>query len=156
MMDRRAFVAGSLSLLAAPLAGEAQQGDKVRRIGYLTPTGLSSAGIVPLHRVFDERLRELGWVVGQNLAIEYRAAEGQPDRLPGLAAELVRLSPEVIVAVAGQAPLALKNATRTIPILALYVSNPVALGLVASHARPGGNVTAITDPPEVVGKALSS
>jgi putative ABC transport system substrate-binding protein len=127
----------TLALLAAPLAPEAQQAEKVRRIGYLSLTGRDDP--YGIRKAFEEGLREHGWVVGQNFAIEYRFAENQPNRLPALATELAGLKVEVIVTVAGQSPLAVKNATTTIPIVALNVADPVGVGLVASLARPGGN-----------------
>jgi putative tryptophan/tyrosine transport system substrate-binding protein len=89
-------------------------------------------------------LRELGWVEGQNIAIEYRWAEGRFDRLPDLAAKLVRLKVDVIVASATPAALAAKNATGTVPVVAVSLTHPVELGLVASLARPGGNVTGVS------------
>jgi ABC-type uncharacterized transport system substrate-binding protein len=94
---------------------------------------------------FRQRLRELGWVEGQNIVIDYRYAEGRVDRLPDLAAELVRLKVDLIVASAGtQAATAAKNATETIPIVMIYVRDPVGTGLIASLARPGGNVTGVS------------
>jgi putative ABC transport system substrate-binding protein len=101
-------------------------------------------------------LRELGWVEGQNLAIDYRWAEGRIERLPDLAAELVRLKVDVIVAPAGSAALAAKNATRSIPIVMIFPSDPVEMGLVASLRRPGANVTGttFTPGPAIFGKQL--
>jgi putative ABC transport system substrate-binding protein len=136
-VDRRSFI-GTLAagLLAAPRAAEAQSAGKLYRIGLLSPTS-QSLGIEPI-RV---GLRTLGYVEGHNLVIEYRSAEGRFDRLPDLAAELVRLHVDVIVALVTQASLAAKNATSTIPIVMMAVGDPVGAGLVASLARPGGNVT---------------
>src|SRR5262249_34173526 len=93
---------------------------------------------------FRQGLRELAWVEGQNIVIEYRYAEGRGDRLPGLAEELVRLKVDVIVASPTPSVLAARNATRTIPIVGMSLTEPVALGLLASLARPGGNVTGVT------------
>jgi putative ABC transport system substrate-binding protein len=135
-VDRRAFITLAGGLLAAPLAAEAQPAGKLYRIGLLSPTS-QSLGIEPI-RV---GLRTLGYVEGHNLVIEYRSAEGRFDRLPDLAAELVRLHVDVIVALVTQASLAAKNATSTIPIVMMAVGDPVGAGLVASLARPGGNVT---------------
>jgi putative ABC transport system substrate-binding protein len=133
----------TLSLLAAPLAADAQQAGKVPRIGYLGLTSPSDRP--PLLDAFRQRLRELGWVEGQNIVIDYRYAEGRVDRLPDLAAELVRLKVDLIVASAGtQAATAAKNATETIPIVMIYVRDPVGTGLIASLARPGGNVTGVS------------
>ena len=141
-MDRRAFVSTvALGLLAAPLAAEAQQAGKVYRIGYLS-SGTSTSN--PFVKAFREGLRELGWIEGQNIIIDYRFAEGRFDRLPALAAELIRLKVDVIVASPTPAALAAKNATSTIPIVMTGGGNPVGLGLVASLARPGGNVTGLT------------
>ena len=133
----------TLSLLAAPLAADAQQAGKVPRIGFL---GVTSPSDRPSHLdAFRQRLRELGWVEGQNIVIDYRYAEGRVDRLPDLAAELVRLKVDLIVASAGtQAATAAKNATETIPIVMIYVRDPVGTGLIASLARPGENVTGVS------------
>jgi ABC-type uncharacterized transport system substrate-binding protein len=131
------------ALLVAPLAADAQQAGKVPRIGFL---GVTSPSDRPHHvDAFRQRLRELGWVEGQNIVIDYRYAEGRVDRLPDLAAELVRLKVDLIVASAGtQAATAAKNATETIPIVMIYVRDPVGNGLIASLARPGGNVTGVS------------
>ena len=124
----------------APLAAEAQQAAKVARIGYLTG---SLAASPHLPEAFRQGLRDLGYVEGRNLVIEYRDAEGKLERLPALAAELVALKVDVIVA--GHTPaLAAKQATRTLPIVFAAVADPVASGLVASLARPGGNVTGLS------------
>jgi putative ABC transport system substrate-binding protein len=151
---RWAFV-GTLAvfLLAIPLAAEAQAPAKVPRIGYLSPRSL--ADNASLLDSFRQGLRELGYVEGQNIAIEHRFAEGQPERLPALAAELVRLKVDVIVTTGPPAPEAAKRATRTIPIVFAVAGDPVAEGLVASVARPGGNITGLASiAPEVVGKEL--
>jgi putative ABC transport system substrate-binding protein len=133
----------AVSLLAAPLAADAQQAGKVPRIGFLSLTSPSDRP--PLLDAFRQRLRELGWVEGQNIVIDYRYAEGRVDRLPDLAAELVRLKVDLIVASAGaQAAAAAKNATETIPIVMIFVRDPVGTGLIASLARPGGNVTGVS------------
>jgi len=155
MLDRRRFVAGVLGgLLAAPAATVAQQSGRVYRIGYLsTPTRESVERGVG---VFVRTLRELGWVEGQNLIIDYRWADGNVERLPALAAELVGRKVEVIVAPAGSAALAAKNATSSIPIVMIFASDPVETGLVASLRRPGGNITGttFTPGPEIFGKQL--
>ena len=145
MMDRRAFIAmvGG-SVLAKPLTGEAQQAGKVYRIGYLAQgSGSGTASLRPLEG-FRQGLRELGWVEGQNIIIEYRYAEGRIDRLPGLAEELVQLKVDVIAASPTGAAMAARNASRTIPVVGMSLTEPVELGLVASLARPGGNVTGVT------------
>ena len=143
-----------IGLLVAPLATEAQQPGRVYRVGYLsTPTRESvEHGLA----AFLRTLRELGWIEGQNLIIEYRWAEGNVEQLPGLAAELVRHKVDVIVAPAGSAALAAKNATSSIPIVMIFASDPVEMGLVASLRRPGGNITGttFTPGPEIFGKQL--
>jgi ABC-type uncharacterized transport system substrate-binding protein len=155
-MDRRAFLTALAgSLLTAPLAAGAQQAGKVLRIGFLggrTPSDMS-----PFLDAFRQGLRELGWVEGQNIVIDYRFAEGRFDRLPDLAAELVRLKVDIIVAQPVPAAVAAKNATGTIPIVMISGSaDPVGLGLIASLARPGGNVTgsSYSAGPEIGGKQL--
>jgi putative ABC transport system substrate-binding protein len=152
MMDRRSFVAAGVALLATPIAAEVRPAGKVHRIGYLG-SGSSTSGF---HEQFRQGLRELGWVEGQNIVIDYRFADGRFDRLPELAGELVRLKVDVIVAQPTPAALAAKNATRSIPIVMINVGDPVRLGLVASLARPGGNVTgtAFDVGLETFGKAL--
>jgi len=139
-VDRRAFL-GTLAgvLLAAPLAAEAQQRPKTARIGFLS----LSSGPTPTMDI-SPGLRELGWIEGQNIAVEYRWAAGREDQLPTLAAELVRLKVDVIVTSSGLAAQAAKRATATIPIVATFVADPVGAGLVASLARPGGNITGLT------------
>jgi putative tryptophan/tyrosine transport system substrate-binding protein len=152
-VDRRAFVAGALALLAAPLAAEAQPAGKVHRIGFLG-SGVAT-GDPRAREAFRDRLRELGWIEGQNLLIEYRFASGKPERLPALAAELVALKVEVIVAPNTPAALAAKQATRILPIVFIGAGDPVTSGLVTSLARPGGNVTGLSVlSTELVGKWL--
>ena len=142
-MDRRAFI-GTLAggFLAAPVVAEAQPAGKVYRIGYLSSGSASSNPRVI--EAFRQGLQELGWVEGQNIVIEYRWAEGRFDRLPDLAEELVRLKADVIVASPTPGALAAKKATGTVPIVAVSLTHPVELGLVASLARPGGNVTGVS------------
>jgi putative ABC transport system substrate-binding protein len=150
-VDRRSFI-GTLAagLLAAPLAAEAQAG-KVPRIGYLHP---DLAANPHLHEAFRQGLRDLGYVEGRNVVIEYRDAEGKPERLPALAAELVALKVDVLVAQPTVAALAAKQATRTLPIV-FPVAEPVTSGLVTSLARPGGNITGLSIlAPEMGGKGL--
>jgi putative ABC transport system substrate-binding protein len=145
-------VSVSVSILAAALAADAQPPGKVYRIGYLS----SSSAIVSPAEAFREGLRELGWVEGQNVIIDYRFAEGRLDRLPNLAGELVRLKVDVIAAGPAPPAVAAKNATGTIPIVIMAVGDPVGLGLVASLARPGGNVTgtSFSVGMDIVGKSL--
>ena len=142
-MNRRRFLQTvSVSLLAAPLVAEAQPTGKVPRVGFLTAFALSD---VPLWREgFRQGLRELGYTEGQNIVIEYRYADGRPERLLGLAAELVRLNVDIIAAETTPATLAVKQATATIPIVMTLVADPVGSGLVSSLARPGGNITGLS------------
>ena len=153
MIARRVFVAGSLSLLATPLAAPAQPAGKVYRIGFLGVTSLStiSARIAG----FRQGLRELGYVEGSNVVIEYRWAEGKAERLPDLADELVRLKVDVIVTGGPADTRAAKMATAAIPIVMGFDNDPVGSGFVASLGRPGGNITGLsTLSPELSGKRL--
>jgi ABC-type uncharacterized transport system substrate-binding protein len=140
----------------APLAPEAQPPTRVHRIGVLTGTdGGRDQYYVELVEVFLEGMRALGYVEGQNLVIEYRGAAGQYERFPALVAELVRLPVDVLMTGNTQAALAAKQATSTIPIVMVNIGDAVRTGLVASLARPGGNITGMSIMnPEVVGKML--
>jgi putative tryptophan/tyrosine transport system substrate-binding protein len=142
------------ALFVAPLAADAQQAGKVPRIGLLSTTSPSDRP--PLLDAFRQGLRELGWVEGQNIVIDYRYAEGRVDRLPDLAAELVRLKLDLIVSAGTQGVTAAKNATETIPIVMIGVRDPVGTGLIASLQRPGGNVTGVSGSAglEIVAKQL--
>jgi len=141
----------ALLLATIHLAG-AQQAKKVPRIGYLGNTTSTSAIDV---KSFRERLSELGYIEGQNITIEYRYFDGKVERLPELTAELLRLKPEVIVVIGNEAIRALKNATAETPIVMVSTSDAVKRGFVASLARPGGNVTGLTDMgSEILGKRL--
>ena len=146
-------VAGTvLGILMAVSASEGQQPAKIARIGVLT---LGVASSTPLAEAFRQGLREHGYVEGQNIAFEYRYAEGRADRLPALAAELVRLKVDVIVTESNVAALAAKQATQTIPIVMAIAGDPVKAGVVGSLARPGGNVTGLSlMAPELSGKRL--
>jgi putative ABC transport system substrate-binding protein len=153
MIDRRAFIAGAIAFSAAPLAAEAQQAAKVPRIGYLT--GANPAANPHQHEAFRQGLRDVGYLEGRNVVIEYRSAEGKVERLPALAAELVALKVDVIVSPSTPAALAAKQATRTLPIVFAVAADPVTSGLVTSLARPGGNGTGSSIlAPELVGKGL--
>src|SRR5262245_5904908 len=143
----------ALTFFCGEAAAQAQQAKKIPRIGFLSPQAQTSSPHAT--EAFLRGLRELGYIEGQNIAIEYRWAEGKFERLPELAAELVRLKVDVIVTVVTQASLAAKNATGTIPIVMIAVGNPVDAGLIANLARPGANITGtsiMSD--EVVGKQL--
>jgi len=142
-------------LLAMPLAAEAQPG-RVFRIGILGNFPVTDPEDARLWGAFIEGLRELGYVEGRNITIEHRSSEGQFDRLPDLAADLVRLQVDVIVTGGPPAPLVAKQATSTIPIVFAVSGDPVAEGLVASLARPGGNITGLASiSGDVVGKQLA-
>ena len=118
---------------------DAQQTGKVPRIGFLANS--TASGIAVLLEAFRQELSKLGWIEGKNIAIEYRFAEQKRERVPELAAELVRLKVDLIVTSGGPTPLAAKGATSTIPIVMATSTDPVGAGLIASLARPGGNVT---------------
>jgi putative ABC transport system substrate-binding protein len=151
---RREFI-GTLAgtLVAAPLAAEAQQPSKVPRIGFLATH--SPAETANHREAFRQGLRDLGYVEGRNIAIEYRWAEGRVERFPDFAVELVGLKVDVIVATSSPLALAAKNATRTIPIVFATAADPVGSGLVAGIAHPGGNVTGLSLlAPEIVARQL--
>ena len=156
MMGRRAFIASGLGLCAAPLVALAQQAGKVARIGMLLPNTPEIAARSPRIAAFLKGLRDLGWIEGQNLAIEWRFADGQLGRLAELAADLARIGVDAIVTAAAPSALAAQGATRTIPIVVLDPGDPVGLGLVASLARPGGNITGVSSiAPELAAKRLA-
>jgi putative tryptophan/tyrosine transport system substrate-binding protein len=140
-------------LLAVAVIAEAQQTKKVPQIGFLGAASISA--VAARIEGFRHGLRELGYVERRNIVIEYRSAEGKPDRLPALAAELVRLKVNVIVTGGPTATRAAKEATSTIPIVMTQDPDPIATGFVASLARPGGNITGLsTLAPEISGKQL--
>jgi ABC-type uncharacterized transport system substrate-binding protein len=137
--------------LFSPGAAAAQQAAKVARIGLLA----TSSGANPAREAFIQGLRDLGYVEGRNIVIEYRYSEGHDDRFPAFAAELVALKVDIIVAPGTPAALAAKQATRTLPIVFVAVADPVSSGLVTSLARPDGNLTGSSLLfPELVGKCL--
>ncbi|TMG87499.1 MAG: ABC transporter substrate-binding protein, partial [Betaproteobacteria bacterium] len=139
-MDRRTFIGRVVGgLLAVPFAAEAQQAARLPRIGVLLP-GNTGTGT----EVLRQGLRELGYVEGRTAVIEWRWWERKSERLRGAAAEMVRLNPDVIVVSGSEATKAMKEATRSIPIVFIGPSYPVEEGLVASFARAGGNVTGVT------------
>ena len=149
------FLAFALAtvLLASVHLAEAQQPKKVPRIGLLSP--FSPSDTAPWYQAFLQGLRELGWVEGKNIGIEYRYAEGRNDRLPDLAADLVRHNVDIIVTAVTSDALIAKKATKTIPIVMASAGDPVATGLVDSLARPGGNITGLSQmAPELSGKRL--
>jgi len=131
-----------LGLLLTPLVADAQEPGKIPRVGSLGPRNRSDGA--PFLNAFARGLRELGWVEGKNIVIEHRWAEGRSERLPQLAAELVRLNVDVILVANTPGAIAAKNVTSTIPIVMAISADPVKLGLVESLARPGGNVTGLS------------
>ncbi len=144
-MRRRAAVALALAfgLLAAPSPGETEQAAKMARIGWLSTGSTTSHGL--LLEAFRVGLRELCYMEGKNIAIEYRWAEGRLDRLPQLATELVQSKVDVLVTAGSPGILAAKQATTTIPIVMALGGDPVGSGYVASLARPGGNITGLSN-----------
>jgi putative tryptophan/tyrosine transport system substrate-binding protein len=140
-------------LVAYSFSVQAQPTGKIPRIGRLD--GSTASGSAVLWEAFHEELTKLGWIEGKNIMIEYRFAEQKRERLPELAAELVRLKVDVIVAAGRASGLAAKNATTSIPIVVASFPNPVSSGLVATLARPGGNVTGLSNlSPELNSKRL--
>src|SRR5262245_58519908 len=153
-MNRRAFVTGLGAVLTGPLAAEAQRAAKVARIGYLAANLAASPHLT---EAFRQGLRDLGYVEGRNVVIEYRDAEGKLERLPALAAELVTLKVDVLVVGGTPHALAAKQATTSLPIVFAAVADPVESGLVTTLARPGGNVTGMSYSlgPEIFAKHLA-
>jgi putative ABC transport system substrate-binding protein len=141
MDDRRRFLMGLGLLLASPAVAHAQPTGKVPRVGYLF---YGSPGPSPEIDAFRQGLRELGYIEGQSVVIEYRFASGQVERYPALAAELVGMNVDVIVAPATPQALAAKQATSSIPIVFVLVADAVGAGLISNFARPGGNITGLT------------
>jgi putative ABC transport system substrate-binding protein len=139
MKNTLGFIAIAVALMGFGVLSEAQQPAKIPSMGLLTWAGPSSSPTP-----FDQALRQLGYVEGQNIAIERRYADGKLDRMPELAVELTRLPLAVILAQSFPAALAAKNATSNIPIVVVGAGDPVATGLVASFARPGGNITGVS------------
>jgi len=155
-MNRRAVVFNCLLLTVVLLTAclvEAQQPGKAPRIGFLSPFSPSATAI--WLQAFRQGLQDLGWVEGKTISIEYRYAEGRNDRLPDLAADLVRLKVDILVTSVTPDALAAKSATKTIPIVMAAAGDPVASGLVDSLARPGGNITGLSQMnPDLAGKRL--
>ena len=153
-MFRRIVICLPLTVfLLTVSSADAQQTGKIPRIGYLDNS--TAAGIAVLLEAFRQELSKLGWIEGKNITIEYRFAEQKPERLPELAADLVRLKVDLIVASGGPTPLVAKKATTTLPIVMINSPDPVAVGLVTSLARPGGNVTGVSGlAPELTSKRL--
>ena len=136
-MKRRDFIAATAAVLVSPRPLLA--GGSPRRVGYLDGAFKN----LPLFKVWQDSLRDHGWIEGKNLIVDYRSAEGRTERLSALAAELVTLKPDLLVSPSPQVAIALKSATATIPIVFVAVYDPVAIGLVQSLSRPGGNITGL-------------
>ena len=136
----RLAVVAAVLLLAGPVAAEAQQAAKVYRIGFVSPASPN----IETSQAFRQGIRELGYVEGRNVIIEARYAEAQSERLPDLVAEVLRLKVDVLVVASTPGALAAKSATTTVPIVFAGIIDPVGLGIVASLARPGGNITGAT------------
>jgi putative ABC transport system substrate-binding protein len=149
-MRRREFIAGTAALLVSPRRSWAQ--GPPRRVGYLDSAPL----YLPNFKVWQDSLRDHGWIEGKNLIVDYRSAEGHAERVAPLANELVALKPDVLVGPSPQEALALKSATASIPIVFAAVSEPVRLGLVQSLSHPGGNITGLAAvvPGHFVGKGI--
>jgi ABC-type uncharacterized transport system substrate-binding protein len=149
-MDRREFIAGTAALLASPRRSWAQ--GTPRRVGYLDSAPL----YLPNFKVWQDSMRDHGWIEGKNLIIDYRSAESHAERLAPLANELVALKPDVLFGGGTQVALALKSATATIPIVFVAVADPVRFGLVQSLSHPGGNITGPASfvPGQIVGKTI--
>jgi putative ABC transport system substrate-binding protein len=153
-VHRRDFLIAAGAFLAAPLAAESRQSPKLPRIGYLAfNTAVIGRDVLI---AFRQTLRELGWIDGQNIVIETRFADGNIDRLPALAGELLLLNVDLIAAGSSAATRACKSATTTVPIVMLASADAVGEGFVASLAHPGGNITGMTflAGPEIAGKQL--
>jgi len=151
-LQRRDFLVAVGAILAAPLAADAQPMARIARVGYLATNPATSPH---LRDAFFQGMRDHGYVEGRNVVIEVRDAEGKPERFPALVAELVALKVDVIVTTSTTGTLAAKQATATVPIVFAVAADPVSDGLVASLARPGGNVTGLSLLyPELVGKCL--
>jgi putative ABC transport system substrate-binding protein len=151
--DKRFCIALCAVLFALCSSALAQQTQKIARIGLLSPFSPSDSAL--WHGAFRQGLRDLGWVEGNNMSIEYRSANGESARLADLAADLVRLNVDIIVASVNTDALVAKKVTRTIPIVMASAGDPVATGLVETLARPGGNITGLSQmAPEMAGKRL--
>ena len=138
-MRRREFIAGTAALLVSPRRSWAQ--GPPRRVGYLDTAPV----YLPNYKVWQDSMRDHGWIEGKNLIIDYRYFEGHAERVPALAAELVALKPDLLIGSNPQAAIALKSATTNIPIVFIGVTDPVGLGLVQSLSHPAGNITGLTD-----------
>ena len=141
MIRRRVLLISLAGVITAPLAAAAQPAKKIARIGFLSPSSLSDPRTRSFVEAFRQGLRDLGWVEGQNVTIEYRWAEERTERLAELAGDLARLNIDVLVAATSPAIQAAKRATRTIPIVMTNAGDAIATGFVVSLARPEANIT---------------
>jgi putative tryptophan/tyrosine transport system substrate-binding protein len=139
-MRRRDFIA-LLGAAASPLAARAQQGERIRRIGVLMQIGADDPEAPTLVGAFSQGLAEAGWIIGRNARIDYRWHQGNAEAARAYAAELLALTPDIIFASGTQGTIALKQLTRTVPIVFVNIADPVGVGIVDSLARPGGNIT---------------
>src|SRR6516165_10848012 len=141
-MRRRDFIKGIVgSATAWPLAARAQQGERIRRIGVLMQIGADDPEAPALVGAFSQGLAESGWIIGRNARIDYRWHQGNPEATRAYAAELLALTPDIILVSGTYAATAVKQLTRTVPIVFVNVADPVGVGIVDSLARPGGNIT---------------
>ena len=155
MRTKTLYFALGVLLFALCVSAEAQQARKVATVGLLTLVSVSNSTISPRVEAFRQGLRDLGYVEGKNIVIEYRSADEKLDRLPELAAELVQLKVDVIVSGGDMVTRVVKEATSTIPIVMLYDNDPIGSGLISSLARPGGNITGLSSlSAEISGKRL--
>jgi putative tryptophan/tyrosine transport system substrate-binding protein len=143
-MDRRSFLAGSIALLGAPLAAEAQRPGRIPRLCFLTFDPGTAQSPSPRFEGFFQGLRDLGYVHGRTITIDYLVADSRSERFPELAAECLRVKADIIAVTTTPAARAAKNATRTTPIVMVALGDPVGTGLVESLARPGGNLTGMS------------
>jgi putative ABC transport system substrate-binding protein len=144
-MRRRTFIAGFAGAAALPLVASAQQPERMRHVGVLYILSPDDPEATARSTVFEQRLGQLGWKAGQNIRIDVRSAGGDPERLRRYAAELVGLSPDVILSVGSTTVATLQEATHTIPIVFVNVADPVGAGFVQSMAKPGANITGFTN-----------
>ena len=154
-MKRRSFCSTFIGLVASPLPAWSQPARRKARVGFLAEPPADQIMLRSIVEPFRQGLRELGYVEGENISIEFRWAEGKHERLTSLAAELLRLELDVLVAAFPAPALVAKNSTRTVPIVAVGVDDPVAMGLAVTMVRPGGNVTGVSSwGPELISKRL--
>ena len=153
-MKRRSFITLLGSAAAWPLSARAQHQQRLRRVGVLMGIADDAEGRLRAE-AFRDGMRDLGWIEGRNVLFEYRWTEGHTEQIRAAAAELVAMQPDVLVSNSAPSAVALRNQTRAIPVVFVLASDPVGMGLVASLARPGGNITGLSQmSPELMGKRL--